>query len=536
MFIIFRIDISHSQIIPEWVSTYSNSNDSDAGISLALDRSGNIFVTGISSGLEASTDIVTLKYNSMGVRLWAKSYHFGGNSHSEATDIAVDGSGNVYVTGYSSREYLTIKYNISGDQVWIRRYHGPSSFPDDKSYSIAIDNDDNIYITGGSKDGKYYFDFATIKYDSSGTQLWVQRYNGPGNGNDVAGSIAADLYGNIYITGYSSGDSTFADFCTIKYNSSGQQQWVNRYDGIGGFDDAAKSITIDDNGNVYVTGYSYGNETFRDFATIKYNNSGDLLWGKRFSGTGFSSDESVEVTTDLNGNVYVIGVSDEMNGNKSDFVTLKYNAGGDQLWFQRYNGTGNGIDAPTSVVTGRNGNVYVTGYSFGIGENTDILTIAYDSMGVNQWIDRRDGSAHNSDIAKSMVIDSSDNLFLTGFITEIGSYINFVTIKYSLTTGINFISNQISEKFALQQNYPNPFNPVTKIKFEIPQDIKRVTQYVKLIIYDALGKELQVLVNEILNAGLYETEFNGNNFASGVYFYKLESGDFVETKRMILLK
>ena len=157
-------------------------------------------------------------------------------------------------------------------------------------------------------------------------------------------------------------------------------------------------------------------------------------------------------------------------------------------------------------------------------------------MGVNQWIDRRDGSAHNSDIAKSMVIDSSDNLFLTGFITEIGSYINFVTIKYSLTTGINFISNQISEKFALQQNYPNPFNPVTKIKFEIPQDIKRVTQYVKLIIYDALGKELQVLVNEILNAGLYETEFNGNNFASGVYFYKLESGDFVETKRMILLK
>ena len=106
----------------------------------------------------------------------------------------------------------------------------------------------------------------------------------------------------------------------------------------------------------------------------------------------------------------------------------------------------------------------------------------------------------------------------------------------SFIVGIRTEESKTTQNFTLFQNYPNPFNPVTKIKFDIPSKVKGQTSNVKLIIYDALGKELQVLVNERLNAGSYEMEFNGNNFASGVYFYKLEAGDFVETKRMILLK
>ena len=98
-------------------------------------------------------------------------------------------------------------------------------------------------------------------------------------------------------------------------------------------------------------------------------------------------------------------------------------------------------------------------------------------------------------------------------------------------TGIQPVSNEIPEEFSLEQNYPNPFNPTTNLKFQMPNEA-----FVKLIVFDVLGREIAVLVNEELNAGTYEVEFDGTNLPSGVYFYKLVSGDFVETKKMVLVK
>ncbi|MFI5145287.1 MAG: T9SS type A sorting domain-containing protein, partial [Ignavibacteria bacterium] len=94
------------------------------------------------------------------------------------------------------------------------------------------------------------------------------------------------------------------------------------------------------------------------------------------------------------------------------------------------------------------------------------------------------------------------------------------------------IGNEIPDKFDLLQNYPNPFNPSTKIKFDVPQNIGIVT----LKIYDLLGREVIALLNKKLQPGIYEVEWDGSNFASGVYFYKLAAGDFVETKKMVLMK
>jgi len=108
------------------------------------------------------------------------------------------------------------------------------------------------------------------------------------------------------------------------------------------------------------------------------------------------------------------------------------------------------------------------------------------------------------------------------------------------TIGIQQIGNTIPESYSLNQNYPNPFNPVTKIKFNIAQDVRRETQDVKLIIYDGLGREVSLLVNQKLRYGIYEVDFDGSNLPSGIYFYRLSAtggaDDFTETKRMILLK
>jgi len=106
-------------------------------------------------------------------------------------------------------------------------------------------------------------------------------------------------------------------------------------------------------------------------------------------------------------------------------------------------------------------------------------------------------------------------------------------------TGILSISNETPSKFSLYQNYPNPFNPVTKIKFDIsefPISKGGLKGVVTLKLYDILGKEIQILVNEHLSPGTYEINFNAENLSSGLYFYKLTNGNFTEIKRAVLLK
>ncbi len=99
------------------------------------------------------------------------------------------------------------------------------------------------------------------------------------------------------------------------------------------------------------------------------------------------------------------------------------------------------------------------------------------------------------------------------------------------TIGITQISNEVPERFSLSQNYPNPFNPMTNIKFQMPN-----AGFVKISVFDVLGKEVATLVNEKLNPGTYEAEFDGTKFASGVYFYKIIATDYTESKKMVLIK
>ena len=173
-----------------WVARYNGpANSQDIVLALAVDDSGNVYVTGGSIGSGSDWDYATIKYAPNGDTLWVRRYNGPGNSVDYASVLAVDTSGSVYVTGSSG----TIKYSANGDSLWFGVYGG---------IDLVIDDTGNIYLTGGSGD------YLTIKYAPNGDTLWVRRYRG-----GYAEALAVHDSGNVYVTGYSQDD-----YVTIKYS------------------------------------------------------------------------------------------------------------------------------------------------------------------------------------------------------------------------------------------------------------------------------------------------------------------------------
>ncbi len=432
-------DVS-AQVIEEWVARYDGpGNDLDWGRAIAIDLSGNVYMTGESWGNGTLWDYATIKYDPNGNQLWLARYNGPGNLQDDASAITVETTGNVYVTGYSygsgsDNDYATIKYDSNGNQLWLARYNGPGNYQDYAS-GITIDTLSNVYVTGRSDGNGTGKDYATIAYDSFGNELWVARYNGPGNYNDRAYAIATDTFGNIYVTGGSwngwpNEGGTGEDYVTIAYDSSGNELWVARYNGPGNYNDRAYAISVDLLGNIYVTGYSRGSGTYDDYATVAYDSSGNQLWVARYNGPGDYQDNALDITVGASGNIYVTGKS-YGSGTYFDYATVAYDSSGNQLWVARYNGPVNGHDDASAITTDSSGNIYVTGYSHGSGTGQDYITIAYDSMGNKLWIVRYNGLENSNDKAEDIAVDSSGNVYVTGWSIGNGTYWDYATIKYS---------------------------------------------------------------------------------------------------------
>jgi uncharacterized delta-60 repeat protein len=399
--------VSAVDVIEEWVARYNGpGNYDDNAEAMVVDDSGNVYVTGHSHGSSSHQDYATTKYNADGIEQWVARYNGPGNYHDTPRAIAVDAFGNVYVTGYSygdgtSYDYATIKYNPDGIEQWVVRYDGPGN-GNDLVFALAVDDLGNIYVTGESYDNDSRLDYATIKYDGNGRRRWVATYNGPGNYNDSAKAIALDASRNVYVTGYSYGDAeTREDYATIKYSSSGRRLWVARYAGPSGPPysayDLASGIAVDTSGDVYVTGYSDGGATSYDYATIKYDSNGAEKWEARYNGLGDKYDYAHAIALDNSGSVYVTGYSDN-NGTKQDYATIKYDSFGNQLWMATYNGPANYNDRACSILVDSSDNVYVTGYSFDLATSLDYATIKYDFVGNEIWVATYDGPSYFSNV------------------------------------------------------------------------------------------------------------------------------------------
>lgn len=562
--VILKYD-SAGNLAAGWPFIYTGplSTVNDEARAIKVDVSGNVYVTG-RANISGLADYLTLKVNSAGVLQWTKRYNGPFNSEDYCVALVLDNTqSNVYAGGTSFRggvqNYFIIKYNAStGDSVRAASYDGPS-FNIDILSAMAIDYANNVYVTGYSFDAASSFDYATLKFNSSLVQQWATRYNGTGNGVEAASSIAVDIYGNVYVSGRSLGSGTNDDYATVMYNSAGTEKWVARYNGPAGGSDASNFVAVDNSGNVYVTGRSAGIGTgANDYATLKYrqipNAPSDLEAAADFSNSialswsdNSDNEDGFKIERSLNGGI-----------NWSLHATLPSDA-------ESYLDTGltlYGIYHYRVFAFNMFGNSGYSNTAFDTAMSSDPLE--YISLLISMVNTLKNDGYLNQGQANSLIVKLNAAIEkiqqgkyktasnqINAFINHVNAFINggiltsqqggpLISIAEDVIELLEQldamperlkVSPEMPKEFALHNNYPNPFNPVTTISFDIPEQI-----IASIIIYDVLGKEVKVLINGKLEPGRYDAVFDASNFPSGIYFYRLSTEKFTQTKKMILVK
>jgi hypothetical protein len=401
------------------------------GWSTATDARGNVFVTGqfdctsIVFGTTTltntgGTDMYIVKYDKQGNVKWAKSAV--GSLDDVGRSITTDGSGNAYVTGYfkspiirfgtitltnaasGTMDMYIVKYDSSGNVLWAQRAGGSLM---DSGQELVTDGSGNVYVVGRFTSSSITFGtlpgntitltnpapgswvMFMVKYDPNGNVLWASGFDNSVMSGSYGNGLITDGSGNVYLTGnFGPSPVTFGtttltsaggmDVFIVKYDAAGNVLWATSAGGS--LDDLGVGIATDGGGNVYVTGNFYssfitfgettlinpssGNEAI---FTVKYSNSGTVLWAKGATGNTHSYYKSI--AADFSGNVYVtgeflnptltFGTITLKNAGSYDMYIVKYDANGNVTWAKSAGGTG--WDYSLSNATDGNGNVYLTG-------------------------------------------------------------------------------------------------------------------------------------------------------------------------------
>jgi WD40 repeat protein len=449
---------SHTAAVPGqqlWVQRYQGPGKPFNGTwDAALSPDGTtVFVTGSSWSSDPQNvyrqNYATIAYRAAtGARLWVARYS-GPGLNGVARSMAVSPNGKmVFVTGASKGtssefDYATVAYQAAtGAQLWVKRYNGPGN-GDDEAVAVAVSPDGGkVFVTGSSEGTSSGLDYATVAYRAStGARLWAKRYNGPGNGDDSAASLAVSPNGQmVAVTGQSPGAGGRNDYQTIAYNATtGAQLWGSRYNGPADSTDDADAVTVSpDSTTVVVTGPSYGDaSTDFDWATVAYRaTTGAQLWATRHNGPGNDLDQPWAMAMDPTGTrVFVTGFS--TGKTSEDCTTIAYRTTtGAQLWATGYNGPANGQDNATDITTSPDGTkVFITGSTGGQGGGPpppDYITIGYNAAtGAHLWASRYNGPANGIDLARS-VVASATRVIVTGVadITESTGHSDYTTIAY----------------------------------------------------------------------------------------------------------
>jgi hypothetical protein len=369
----------------EWTLQFGDKA-SETAYAVTVDDDGAIYVAGSTGGVlsgmssAGSSDIFVRKYDATLSEQWTRQ--FGSSGADYPRSVRTDAGGNVYVFGWVSaalpgqtalgeRDAFLRKYDSTGTEVWTRQF---GSTGDDLGYSMAIDGAGNVFVTGhvgAAAPGQTSAggtDVFVRKYDSAGTEIWTRQFGSAVD--DYAQSLCLDANGAIYVAGYGTGGALpgqtlvgMQDAFVRKYDSSGTEVWTRQFGTA--LLDIGTSVGVDANGGVYVSGYTEGalaptgnTVVSMEMFVRKYDGSGAVQWTRQLAGPGKMFAESG--TVDAAGGVYVVGYID---GAPADVFVVKYDASGAQKWARMFGSTGR--DYAYSIALDRSGTVYVAGGTSG---------------------------------------------------------------------------------------------------------------------------------------------------------------------------
>ena len=520
----------------EWAVRYNGTDSLNDGAT-ALDLMGNIYITGATYSATTGYDMLTVKYDSSGAQKWAVTYRGNSGGYNDiARAITVDSSGYVYITGQSfTSDYpqiSTISYTSNGILRWAQRYQ-PLNCDGGSGYCITHDHSGNIIVGGISlcSDGGEVF--AILKYNINGNLLWSANYTGPASiPIDSLKSITIDDSNNVYASGYSKGVGTNFDMVTVKYNSSGTQQWVDRYNNADNGNDYAFSNSFNKDGNIIVTGYSHRNSGNDEMVTINYSPSGTRNWTSTYNMD--AHDYAYHTLCNSAGDIY-IGGSSIYNGN-SVMLVLKYNSGGSLLW-ENYSLFGSIFNSKSAALDIAD-NLYITGTKSDTAGITHIITQRINSDGNIQWTKTFNGSA-NDDVPTQIKISQNGNVYITGHSYGDSTAYDCITLKYSqcpsTASNLKIISsNNSTSGISMSTNstsfvniVPNPNNGNMQIIYKIPENTTGMFD-----VYNLIGKKL---FSYPLYAGKNTFSISRSDLNQGIYFYRATAGNKLIAKDKIVV-
>jgi lipopolysaccharide export LptBFGC system permease protein LptF len=528
-----------------WVYTYDGPAHSfDYAYDIIYGDDGNIYIAGYSTGIGTGTDFAVISLDTAGTERWVYQYNGSGNSNDIASAIVSGDDGNVYAAGYitnstTQKDFVIISLTTAGDTNWIYSYNGPGNMYDE-ACAIAYGLDGNIYAAGYSYGITTYKDFTVISLTTSGSQRWVYRHNGIGNGSDEAYSIAYGADNNVYAAGY---DETVTvgsdhDFTVISITNMGAENWVCPYEGPGDGLDEAYAVIYGDDGDIYAAGTSSGISTGPDFTIVGITNTGSVRWPYRYTEPENNMDVARDLVYGASNNIYAAGYRNAAAPPFGDIMVASLTNTGAENWLYWYDGPDSTFDNAFELVYDFHQNIYTVGYSKGSGTDYDVTVINHDTAGVEQWVYRYDGSDHLADQGSAIVYGDDGNIYAAGITVDDVNSNDIVVISLKGSTGITECSALVNPNVTLLQSMPDPFFKKygTVITYSIVHP-----SHIKLRIYNSIGQYIKTLVDGLVASGTHSVAWRGDDdygkqLSNGIYFCTLELNEEKHTTKIIMVE
>lgn len=458
------------------------------------------------------------------------------------TVIGADGSDNVinifqlqdggYILGGTTQHFggrnqdnFFIRLNADGDTLWTKAW---GDYGHAESVSEFIPTSDGGYLTIGNKSNSPYPQrFFMLKLDENCDSMWTVVHGDPDYQKGACGVVEA-YNGGYLFTGQYAQDVYGRQLFIIKTNSTGTIMW-ERFYGLDGTD-TGYCIIKADSGNYMITGQSpsFNNQQWNsDLFLMKIDSNGDSLWTRSYGGD--QEDRGTRVRRTADGGYIAAGYAKSFSGGYyKDWYIVRTDANGDSLWTRAYGSVYEDVAIDVKELPDNAGFVVVGGWHYG---QWDGCLLRLDANGDSLWAVAIGGAGY--EIFNAVELTADGGYIVAGQTDSYGAGgTDIYVVKLSPDPlGFDYQDVSLPAIVSLRQNYPNPFNAKTTIQYGLPKN-----EHVLIEVYDLIGRKVATLLDGAKQAGYHQEIWDASDNSSGVYFYKIETGDFSKTKKMVLIK